>query len=189
MQETVREHENTAENGLDPDPNGSTDPVSVGETDGDAETGLDTALSSIARLWLRMGFCLAVADFLSIISCFMFAFFIRFRTDLLPLKEVGEGNIILYLMAAFLLAGSWVFLLWRAKVYDMGLQGIDSPLGQIREILSAGTIALFALMVFSFMERSMLLSRAVYIISAVLSVPMMLLVRRLLQSFEQDLSA
>lgn len=187
MQKIVRENEKTAEDAPEDSVGQVTDPIPVDQPDGDEDT--DTALSSIAQLWLRMGFFLAVADFLSIISCFMFAFFIRFRTDLLPLKETGEGNIVLYLTAALLLAGIWVFLLWRSNVYDMGLQGIESPIGQIREILSAGTLALFALMVFSFMERSMLLSRAVYIISALLAIPMMLLVRRLLQSFEQDLAA
>ena len=156
--------------------------------DKEEDTARDDALSGFAYLWFHRRRFLAVMDFLFIISCLMFSYYLRFRTDILCLGPGFHGHFMRYFTAAFLLAGLWVLIHSLLKGYTNPFQGGDEPLKQLLKLIISGFAAICTLMIYFFFELGTHLSRAVYVITAISAVPLMLMGRFLFRSIERDLS-
>jgi len=153
------------------------------------EERADTAvLSAFAYVWYHRGEFLVIMDFICTVCSFMFAYYVRFNTSLLPLPANVDTNPVRYFTMAAILAGLWVFLLWMIRGYKTGTQRVESILNQTLKLLISGFGACCALMIVAYAFPSAFLSRAVYLLALVCAPPSMLLVRLLIRAIEKDLA-
>ncbi len=127
-------------------------------------------------------------DFICTVCSFMFAYYIRFNTSLLPLPAGVGANPVRYFTMAASLAGLWIFLLWAMKGYRTGAQKVEPLLRQSLRLLISGFGACCVLIVVSYALPSIFLSRAVYLLALVCAAPSMLLLRLLIGEIEKDLA-
>jgi len=158
----------------------------------------EDAAEELHAIWRHRGAALMLADFVLIVAGFLLAFCARSLLQRVLMQHVSPyvivryvtwGEVESYLKGALLLATVWVVLIWRAGGYEGGLRGIASPMIRIRLVLVAGAKAFAILMVISYMYRGSLLSRPVYVMTALLSLGSLVLVRLLFLALDRDLAA
>ena len=141
----------------------------------------------LETLWRRKEVLLLVLDVLTVSSAFMFSFYLRFHAGIFELPPVE--NTARYVKGAFLLAGIWVFFIWRDHGYASGFRGFGAPMLRIRSLLFSAAGAIGTLMVISFLFRDLLLSRQVYLTTTVIAFTVMVFTRLLFRAVERDLAA
>jgi exopolysaccharide biosynthesis polyprenyl glycosylphosphotransferase len=149
----------------------------------------EAALSGFAYLWYHKGPFLAVMDYLAIVCSFMFAFFVRHKTSLMPLPFNREADVFKYFTMAVFLAMLWVLILWLFRSYKGRTERQDDILVQVGQLLISGGLAACVLVVAAYLERSIFLSRAVYLIAVVSALPVMVVARLFIGAIEKDLVA
>jgi len=159
--------------------------------DGDASN--DASLNRVGRpvaiLWRNRGLLLAVVDVVVICFTFLATYYLRFHVEFLAIKQVPVADIVLYWRGAAVLSSLWIFFIWRDGGYVSDLRGVDSLMVRYRSLLHSGIFAMAALMSISFLYREFLLSRQVYIMTAVLSCVLMALVRLGFRGLDRLLAA
>lgn len=121
-------------------------------------------------LWQYRHVYLAVADATIVVAAFLACYWLRFFIDSFSFQQTAIPDVALYVRSAAILAGAWLFGLWRDGAYEPGLRGVSAPTLRLRAILTSGVYAVCALMAVGFMYRDLLLSRQVYLMSAVVAV-------------------
>lgn len=139
-------------------------------------------------LWKRRGKLLLILDALTVFSAFMLAYYLRFHLEFLAIKSIAVESVVAYLKGAALLAAVWCYLIRRSGGYENELRGNDGLRLGARDVVLNGVFAMGVLMAISFMYRSLLLSRQVYLMTGVLGGGMMLLVRLLFAALGHDLA-
>jgi len=154
--------------------------------------------AGLHAIWRYRGVALMATDAMIAVACFLLAFYLRcvlqplierWFSPFVDVKEITIRQVGFYLNGAFLLAVSWVLLIWRDGGYEVGLRGMASPMVRIRSVLLAGVKAFAILMVISYMYHGRLLSRPVYLMTAMLAFGSLLLVRLLFRALDRDLAA
>ena len=143
----------------------------------------------VGIIWRRRAALLALFDFLIVALSFVWSYILRFEYQFLALNEIGAPALDLYLKGAGILATIWVFRLWREGSYESGLRGTAPVFHEVRSVVVCGVYALAALMVVSFLFRDLLLSRQVYLMTAVLSCGAMIAGRALFRFVDEHLAA
>ena len=146
---------------------------------------LDTAM--VPMLWRNRGRLLLLLDAVTVFSAFMLAYYLRFYVEFLTIKSVAIDSVGNYFKGAAMLAAVWCYLIWRDGGYDGGFRG-GSVLLQMKSLCLNGVYSLGALMAVSFMYRTLLLSRQVYLMTGVMAACIMILSRLLFQALEKDLA-
>lgn len=140
-------------------------------------------------VWRRRGMLLFLFDLAAVFSTFMLAYYLRYYTPI-PVLYVKSVEVPWpYLKGAALLAVILCLLIWRDGGYDAGFLGVGAPMLRLRSIAMNTCYAIAFLMAISFMWRELLLSRQVYLMTGVMAFATMVLVRRLFQAVDSDLSA
>jgi exopolysaccharide biosynthesis polyprenyl glycosylphosphotransferase len=107
-------------------------------------------------------------DGLVVCLTFLLAYYIRFYLELFAIKNVPVADVVTYIKGALVLAGLWIFFIWRDGGYVSDLRGVHSLMVRYRSVLHSGLYAMVALMSISFLYREFLLSRQVYLMTGVL---------------------
>lgn len=142
----------------------------------------------VSIVWRQRHLLLAAFDLSIVVGTFLFSYILRFDYRFLALKEVGPPAIELYAKGAVILAAVWVFRLWRRGSYERGLRTSIVPMQVTRDIAISGFNALCTLMVVSFLYRELLLSRQVYLMTAVMSAAGMLGIRAVFERADRALA-
>jgi exopolysaccharide biosynthesis polyprenyl glycosylphosphotransferase len=132
---------------------------------------------------------LAAFDLLLIAACFVWCYILRFEYHYFALRDVAMPELERYLKGAAILSLVWVFRLWREGSYEAGLRGSTPAFHEVRTVVVCGFYALTTLMVISFLFRELLLSRQVYLMTAVLSTFGMVGARGLFRMVDARLAA
>ena len=122
-----------------------------------------------ARFWAHRHVFLALTDLAILGASILVAYLIRFKAGL-ALWSAEAPDPIPYIRSGLLLSATWMYVVWRAGAYERGLRGVASPVIRVRLLLKAGLIAVTAVMAFGFLNREFLLSRQVYLTSAIAAV-------------------
>ena len=176
---------------------GSGERMETVETSGVPEHELPLA-TGVDGLWRYRNLALAVADAVLIVGSFVMAFYframiqphlVRHAGPYVEVKVITLDQVDAYLRGAIFIAAAWVFFIWRAGGYESGLRGIASPIVRMRLVLVAGVKAFAMAIVISYMFQGTLLSRPVYVTTALLALASMVLVRLLFLALDRDLAA
>ena len=140
-------------------------------------------------IWQRRSVLLVAFDLLVVVASFVWSYILRFDYGFLALSDPATPALDLYLKGAAILSVVWVFRLWRDGNYETGLRGSTPLFQEIRSVVVCGIYALATLMVISFLFRDLLLSRQVYLMTAVLAGGSMIAVRSLFRSVDEHLAS
>ncbi len=144
----------------------------------------------VAALWRRRNWLLLALDAVIVFASFMTAYFARFHGEFpVPAVRPAGPPAAIYVKGALLLVLLWVFFLWREGAYGRGLRRLDTPMMGIPGVIVAGLYSLAIFMAISFMFRRLLLSRLVYLMTALLAGGTMILLRLLFRGVDHDLAA
>ncbi len=125
--------------------------------------------AAIARIWEHRNLFLAFLDVLTIFAAVFIAYYLRFFAELMAIKIVPTPSLSPYIQCAAILCTIWIVLLWRDGAYQSEFGEIETPILKIKSITTNGFYAMGGLMAISFMDRAMLLSRQVYLMTFVLA--------------------
>ncbi len=139
----------------------------------------------LVRIWEAFSSLLFLLDAIAIFASLFSAYYLRFFAEVLVVKKVPIPDIGFYIRSAVILAIIWLILLWREGEYKSGFRAIDSPILNIKRIAMNGFFAMSGLMAISFLDREMLLSRQVYLMTYVLACCGMLVLRLGIQFVNQ----
>jgi len=149
--------------------------------------GAATLASAFPTIWRCRGAALLAADAVAVLTAFLFAYCIRFRTGI-GRWSGPDADIVAYLRGAVLLAGAWVFFIWQDGGYESGLRGVASPVVRGRSVLVAGFKAAAVFLIVTFMYRGLPSSRSVYLMTGAMGFGGMLFLRLLWRELDRDLA-
>lgn len=148
--------------------------------------------AGFARLWRRRHWLLFCLDTIMCMSSFIGIYYLRFHVDFFSFPFAREFPIAPalspYLKASALATSLWIFLLYRERSYRDDLHFVTAFTYRMRMVLVTGFYTMVFLMVISFMFRSLLLSRIVYVIGFACACSLMILVRVGFRAVERRLS-
>ena len=150
------------------------------------QTSRDASLT--ITIWRKKGYALFFVDILTIVSSFMFSYFLRFHLQFLAIKKVPIGDIAAYFNGALLLGFIWTLLIWRQSGYDNGLRGLSAPMVRLRTLLMTGVYALGLMMILAYLFRGLMLSRQVYLMTGFIAGSILVSLRLLIHTIDRNLA-
>ncbi|HAW60515.1 MAG TPA: hypothetical protein DCW86_03515, partial [Actinobacteria bacterium] len=101
---------------------------------------------------------LVLSDTLMIVSGFWFAYYLRFVSDLLPLKHPTPYAVQMHATIIFRLIPFWLLIFYFYRLYDWRYLWRVS--GEAARVVNAVTLSILAVMVGTFLGKDTAMSRA-----------------------------